>query len=58
MPPRSSLTRSLDDYAAVRCVNCRHLRYAGQKPGDPCQFCPCTQHVIPADREQQAEATS
>jgi hypothetical protein len=54
MPPKSTGTRSLDHYAAHRCVNCRHLRYANQKPGDPCQFCPCTEHVVPADQAEAA----
>lgn len=38
-----------DIYAAHRCVNCPHLRYRGQKPGEPCQVCPCTDHVIPSE---------
>jgi hypothetical protein len=36
MPPRSTGTRSVDDYAAHRCPRCRHLKYAGEKPEDPC----------------------
>jgi hypothetical protein len=51
MPPRSTGTRSVDDYAAHRC-RCRHLVYANQKPGDPCLAavvydpprCNCTDH--------------
>jgi hypothetical protein len=59
MPPRSSLSRSHDDYASVRCPNCKHLVYASHKPGDPCLVnllggkvgCSCTEHVTPAERE-------
>lgn len=53
MPPRSGqrLPRGLDDYAAHRCVNCKHLRYAGQAPGDPCRYCPCAEHVLPYEAE-------
>lgn len=38
-----------DVYAAVRCTNCTHLRYRDQRPGDPCQVCPCVEHVVSAD---------
>lgn len=51
MPPKHGRPRTLDHYAEHRCVNCRHLRYAGQKPGDPCQVCECTNHVVPAERK-------
>jgi hypothetical protein len=53
MPPKSqrTLSKSRDDYAAVRCA-CKHLRYAGWQPGDPCLAavaydpprCQCTDH--------------
>jgi hypothetical protein len=53
MPPKGqrTLSKSLDWYASVRCVNCRHLRYASQKPGDPCAVCKCQDHRLPAERE-------
>lgn len=38
-----------DRYASARCVNCRHLRYLDEKPGDPCQFCPCGDHRLPGE---------
>jgi hypothetical protein len=38
-----------DMYNAKRCVNCRHLRYRTQQPGDPCLVCPCTDHVLPGE---------
>jgi hypothetical protein len=38
-----------DIYAAYRCVRCFHLRYHGQKPGDPCKVCPCTKHIVPGE---------
>ena len=60
MPPRTG-TRSLDHYAAYRCVNCRHLIYASQKPGDPCLVnslggkveCNCTDHRAPQPQVQR-----
>jgi len=49
MPPK--LTRR-DDYAEHRCPACGHLKYQGEKPGDPCLAgvvydpprCSCTDH--------------
>jgi hypothetical protein len=38
-----------DPYAAFRCVNCPHLRYAGQAPDSPCWYCDCTEHVLPSE---------
>ena len=43
-------TRGVDDYAARRCVNCKHLRYSGEVLGDPCWFCQCSRHVLPDER--------
>lgn len=40
-----------DTYAASRC-KCRHFVYPGQKPGDPCLFCACTEHRAPAATAQ------
>lgn len=45
-----------DVYAFARCVNCRHLRYPDEKPGDPCQWCPCVDHVLPGDLKENADA--
>lgn len=41
-----------DPYAHARCVNCRHLRYADEKPGDPCRFCACADHRLPGEVEE------
>lgn len=56
MPPKSqrTLSRSLDDYAWARCVNCRHLRYDRENPGDPCRVCGCTEHVLPGEQAKAA----
>jgi hypothetical protein len=42
-------TPAEDPYAAFRCVNCPHLRYAGQAPDSPCWYCDCTEHVLPSE---------
>jgi len=44
-------TPAQDPYAAHRCVNCSHLRYRTQKPGDRCLVCPCKDHVLPSEVE-------
>jgi hypothetical protein len=56
MPPNSqrTLSKSRDWYASVRCVNCRHLRYRNQKPGDPCAVCKCLDHRVPGERQTGA----
>jgi hypothetical protein len=42
-------TSAQDPYAAHRCLNCRHLRYADEQPGDPCRHCDCTDHRLPGE---------
>ena len=38
----------VDDYAAWRCL-CKHIVYANDVPGGPCQFCACTDHRAAGD---------
>lgn len=45
----SQYAPAADPYAAHRCVNCKHLRYRDENPGDPCRFCPCTDHIVPGE---------
>jgi hypothetical protein len=45
----SPVYRPGDIYAAHRCVHCCHLRYRGMTPEEPCRVCPCTDHVIPSE---------
>ena len=57
MPPKgkSGLSRSRDEIAEIRCPNCKHPKYPGEKPGDPCLAavvydpprCSCTDHHKP-----------
>lgn len=46
-----------DPYEQVRCLNCGHLRYADEQPGDPCRFCgpQCARHETPAERARREE---
>ena len=37
-----------DDYAPWRC-SCKHLIYANDVPGGPCQFCACQSHHAAGD---------
>jgi hypothetical protein len=53
VPPRR-MTAARDEYAAARCVNCGHLRYAGEGPGDPCWFCQCMTHMLPGEPPMEA----
>lgn len=39
-----------DEYAAVRCPDCRHLLYAGDMDGGFCRICTCTAHRLPSDQ--------
>lgn len=48
-----------DPYAPLRCPDCKHLRYADEKPGDLCRFCgdSCPSHEMQIERTRREEAS-
>lgn len=55
----SSYASPADPYAPVRCPDCKHLRYADEKPGDPCRWCgpSCADHETLIERTRRVEGS-
>lgn len=48
-----------DPYAPMRCPDCRHLRYADEREGDPCRWCgdACPHHETAIERTRRNEGS-
>lgn len=53
----SRYARPADPYKQYRCPDCKHIRYAGERAGDPCRWCgdACPNHATPLERAERGD---